>query len=163
MVLPPPFTAYHGVVDSEYDAVVEKCVEAGVVEYTTEVPWAQCGLFGVAKSEDLARCVLEARGANLCFETPEHTALPSSESLSKIAVPPGTQLRGALLDLDNYFHRLLLPVLYRKYFGLPATSDGRQVRWRTMGMGWSWSVFFAQMAHQHVLSRQLCGFMPALG
>lgn len=153
-----PFKSYQDVQASDYDAVVAKCVDAGVAEYTTDEHWSVCGLFGVAKEGGKARVLLDARGANKCFERPGRVRLAAVESLALLSVPAGRSLRGGLLDLDNYFHRLLMPVWLRRWFGLRPTSDGRRVRWRTMPMGWAWSVYFAQASHEYILRRSRCGF-----
>ena len=151
----PPTPTYHGVEECEYAGVVAACVEAGVAEYVDTEPAVINGLFGVAKSDGTARVILEARLANAHFLTAPSPDLPRVEALAKLAVPPGERLHGGLLDLDQFYHRLILPERYRDYFGLPAVvlaSGVRKfVRWRTCPMGWSWAVFLSQTAHLHVL------------
>ena len=161
-----PVRVFHGVATEHYGPVVARCVGAGVAEYVTKRPLVINGLFGVAKPDNTVRVILEARLANVHFCPPPDAALPCIESLSRIAVPSGSRLWGGLLDLDQYYHRLVLPEWVRDYFGLPevtlATGERVWVRWRTCPMGWSWAVFLAQLAHTWQLERgRTCGFRSA--
>ena len=161
----PPTPTYHGVLPGDYPGVVEACVRAGVAEYTTSEPVVINGLFGVAKPDGTARVIVEARAANAHFLEAPDPCLPRPEALGKLGVPPGCRLHGGLLDLDQYYHRLVLPEWYRNYFGLPPVvgADGvkRWVRWRTVPMGWSWAVFISQLSHTHVLGSRCSAFRGA--
>jgi hypothetical protein len=70
----------------------------------------------------------------------------------------------AKVDLDNFYHRLTLPMWMRPYFALPPVRAGLvglaalhgadtlvYPCCTTLPMGWSHSVYLAQTAHEHIL------------
>eukprot|EP00959_Pyramimonas_sp_CCMP1952_P180561 3775347-Pyramimonas_sp.AAC.1 len=90
--------------------------------------------------------------------------------LSRLQVPQGQVLYGALPDVSNFFYCLVLPHWLRKYFGLPTVSTANVIAWgalpgressraglpgrvypvmRVCPQGWSWAFWFAKRAHSH--------------
>jgi hypothetical protein len=137
--------------------------DLGMVDFTTK-PAVVNGVFGVPKGDDAIRLIIDARPANLVFIDPPKVDLPTPDLVARLAVPPGETLYVAKVDLDNFYHRLLLPEWMRPYFALPAirASDvglveefGGDVEMfpccKTLPMGWSHSVFVAQRSHEYFL------------
>ena len=73
-----------------------------------------CGFFTVAKKDGRQRFIIDTRIANLTFIDPPHTDLPTAAAFSRIEVEPGQALYVAEADVDNAFHRVLLPPRYRR-------------------------------------------------
>jgi hypothetical protein len=92
---------------------------------------------------------------------------------------PNRPLYVAKADLDNFYHRLRLPLWMRPYFALPAVSaaeiglvgsvvDGRMLQpsdyvypmCTCLPMGFSHSVFLAQRVHEHIIYSR-AGYDPA--
>jgi hypothetical protein len=127
------------------------------------------GLFGVKKDEDKIRLIVDARPANSLFVDSPSVSLPTPDLLAKLSVPIGVPFYTAKVDLDNFYHRLRLPVGLRKYFALPAVRaadispevaaehGADTLVWpccTTLPMGFSHSVYLAQTAHEHQLNEQ---------
>ena len=154
-----------GVAPGHYLPIVMKAVERGVCELTKEVPESTQGLFGVEKGEGLARVILDCRPANRLCYPPPNPELPMIEGLTKIGTPPGTHLSAAILDLANYYHTIEMPPAWRSLFGLPPVEVGGELwypRWVTLPMGWSFSVYLAQLAHTHQLELNSTVFRTCL-
>ena len=77
------------------------------------------GFFAVSKKDGRQRLIMDTRLANAAFKDPPHTELPTTASFSRIEVEPGTALFIAEADVDNAFHRVLLPSGLAEYFVLP--------------------------------------------
>src|SRR5690349_4242743 len=82
------------------------------------------------------------------------------QSCCLLQVDPGVAVWVAKVDLDNFYHRLLLPEWMQPYFGLPPVLasdigvDGEGLVYpccKTLPMGWSHSVFVAQACHEYLL------------
>jgi hypothetical protein len=154
-----------GVAPGEYQGIILKAVERGVCELVKTRPSSIQGLFGVLKDVDWARVILDCRPANLLCRLPPNPDLPFIEILSKLSVEEGEKLRAAILDLANYYHSIIMPEEWRDLFGLPAVEiEGETYwpRWVTLPMGWSFSVYLAQLAHVYQLSLNSPTFRTAL-
>lgn len=157
-------TMLHGVVEGQYEPLVELLTQKGLVELVRTPGEATQGIFGVPKG-DLARLILNAVAANLQCLPPPDPKLPLIESLSKLVIPAGARLYWSLLDLSDYYHVLVLPPALRSLFGLPPVwVDGEQwyPRWVTLPMGWSWAVYLAQLAHTYQLSLRSSRYRDAV-
>jgi hypothetical protein len=163
--LPPPdVRPAMGVAPGEYHGIIMKAVAAGVCELRATPAESIQGLFGVFKSEELARVILDCRLANLLCRTPPNPRLPLIEVLRMLGVAPGSKLYCAILDLANYYHSIIMPEEWRDMFGLPpVVVDGVAVhpRWVTLPMGFSFSVYLAQLAHVHQLELKSAAFREA--
>lgn len=108
--------------------------------------------------------------ANLWFQAPPFTGLPSGEALSDTEVGGDMMLSGASADVQVCFYQYEMPVHLRQYFGVQgvplelfaerarhhrtADADGFvHFRVRVLPMGWSWSVHIVQALHLEVFRR----------
>ena len=146
-----------------YVSLIRRMSALGMVDFTT-APKVVNGVFGVPKDGDSQRLIIDARPANAVFVDPPKVSLPTPDLLSQMVAPSDTPFYVAKVDLDNFYHRLTLPVWMRSYFALPSVcaSDvglghvyGDHTRIHpcctTLPMGWSHSVYLAQTAHEHLL------------
>jgi hypothetical protein len=171
LLLPPhqrskaPRTALLAAPD-EWLKLVRRLFALGMVEFTDQ-PKVVCGVFAVPKSDSTDRLIIDARPANVVFADPEPVRLPTPDLLARLCTDGTRPFFVAKVDLDNYYHRLRLPVWMRPYFALPAVRAGDvsvEVSARfgadcrvfpccvTLPMGWSHSVLVAQLAHEHLLN-----------
>jgi hypothetical protein len=157
----------------QYISLVQRMLDLGMLSLTA-TPKCVNGLFGTPKGETAIRLILDARYANCYFCDPPHVVLPSPSHLAGLAVPDGSHLWVAKMDLSNFYHQFLLPVLMQTYFALPHLSHSELTSLNTsqlspelqsllrsgvslypccatLPMGWSHSVFVAQSIHEHVL------------
>lgn len=117
------------------------------------------------KGEDSIRLIIDARPANAAFVDPPKVQLPTPDLLARLHSNSNQPLYVAKVDLDNFYHRLRLPTWMRPYFALPpvtAEHVGMSTEFgsgtliypccTTLPMGWSHSVYVAQMAHEHLLN-----------
>lgn len=149
----------------EYRRLICRMASLGMVSFT-DSPVVVNAVFAVRKDGDRQRLIIDARGANLCFADSPLVELPNPEVTAALQVPQGAKLYTAKVDLDNFYHRLLLPEWMQPFFALPAVPSGllgvpgpdRMVYpcCRTLPMGWSHSVYLAQAAHESVL--RMAGF-----
>jgi hypothetical protein len=157
---------------AEYLLLLRRLLRLNMVEFTCEQPPVINGMFGTPKPdapvEASIRLITDARPANALFTKPPPVDLPSPDVLANLQVPDGAELWVAKADLDNFYHRLLLPAWLRKYFALPAvTADDLDMAaefgtgtvlfplLRVLAMGWSHSVFIAQTVHEHTVVTKL--------
>lgn len=149
---------------SEWVKLVRRLMAAGMVEFTTQ-PKVVCGVFAVPKDDATDRLIIDARPANAVFAEPAAVKLPTPDLLAKLSCDPKRHLFVAKVDLDNFYHRLKLPVSLRPYFALPpvrACDVGLGSEFGsdtlvhpccvTLPMGWSHSVLLAQAAHEEFLT-----------
>jgi hypothetical protein len=129
------------------------------------------GIFLTPKSDTMWRVIIDAQPLNERCIDPPHTELPSPAALASLVSTDPFYI--AKLDLDNYYHRLLLPESYRKYFALPpvrlrdigitvAGFDPDELVYpccTTMAMGWTHAVYLAQEGHRYLLIRD-AGLTP---
>jgi hypothetical protein len=162
----PPIKPCLLVAEGEYGPLCERLEGVGVVEFLPEKPVGHVmnGLFGVVKSELVDRTIMDARPANQHSRDACRAALPNLEAIAKLGVGPGEQLAAACSDLDNFYHRLVVPPAWRALFGLPPILRGGKLVWpvwRTLPMGWKWSVVLAQEAHVHCLTKGYSLFLAS--
>ena len=148
-------------------------MSAGMVSFTS-APMVVNGLFGVGKPDGSMRLIVDARPANACFRLPPKVRLPSPEVLGGLVMQEGRRVFTAKCDLDNFYHRLRVPAWLRPYFALPpvprhqvavdeseSAGDNTEMLFpclTALPMGWSHSVYLAQIAHEHIVycKRTLC-------
>ena len=163
----PPRTTLLGS-SCEWVKLVRRLFALGMIEFTQQ-PKVVCGVFAVPKSDSSDRLIIDARPANVVFAEPEPVRLPTPDLLARLCTDGSRKFFVAKVDLDNYYHRLRLPVWMRPYFALPAVRAGDvsvEVAARfgadcrvfpccvTLPMGWSHSVLVAQLAHEHLINTQ---------
>jgi len=154
---------------AEYVSLIKRMMQHDMLDFCT-APKAVNGVFGIEKDDQSIRLIIDARPANSLFVKSPDVQLPGPDLLAELLAPADKQLFVAKLDIDNYYHRLLLPEWMRPYCALPAVSAqevGLQLQFgmntliypccRTLPMGWSHAVFVAQSAHEHLLN-SLPGF-----
>ena len=141
----------------KYARLLRQMERAGLITWSSEA-LCECRLFFVPKKSGQLRLIVDARPMNQRCREPPHVALATGAALSRIEVPSHLGLAVAHSDVENYFHRLLLPPSWQKYFALPPISSGLvSVRsidgvaipsyqkiyptMRTVPMGFSWSLF----------------------
>lgn len=152
-----------GCSNAEYVKLVQRLFALGMVQFTT-APKVVNGIFGVPKDGDNIRLIIDARRANAYFVDPPHVSLPTPDILSKLVAPSGKPFYVAKVDLDNFYHRLMLPEWMRPYFALPGVRAGDMGQSDIFGadtmiypccctlpMGWSHSVNVGQLSHEHLL------------
>lgn len=151
----------------EWAALVRRLAARGMVEFTTQ-PRVVCGAHAVPKSDTTDRFIVDARPANTRFVESPEIKLPTPDLLARLVTDgrAGRQVHVAKVDLDNFYHRLRIPAWLRPYFALQsvrAGDVGLADRYggadvvlhpccATLPMGWSHSVYLAQMAHEHLLT-----------
>ena len=147
---------------TEYVTLVRRMCSAGLFGLA-HTPMVVNGLFGVPKPDGSLRLIVDARAANSVFCVPPVVSLPSPSVFSNLVGDKGTQLYIAKTDVDNFYHRLAIPIWLQAYFCFPPLSvseldDQRSPSTEHPGrlmypcclslpMGWSFSVYFAQLAH----------------
>jgi len=150
---------------SEYLKFILRLKQAGMVSFTLR-PRCVNGVFFVDKGDGTLRFIVNAIPANSMFVEPPHTDLPTPDLLSYLILQEAAELFVAKMDISNYYHQLLLPEWMCDYFALPPVSAaalGLEQYGdvdvfpcsRTLPMGFSWSVFLAQAAHEHLVSSRL--------
>lgn len=147
---------------AEYVQLIRRMAALGMVCFKTSVNVVN-GVFAVRKDADSLRLIIDARRANCVFAEPDHVDLPTPDLLARLQAPPGAPVYAAKVDLDNFYHRILLPEWMQPYFGLPPVfseelglpgGDSSQLYpcCTTLPMGWSHSVLVAQACHEHLLN-----------
>jgi hypothetical protein len=145
---------------TDYVQLITRLRDRGMICFKDTVKVVN-GVFAVEKDADSLRLIIDARPANCIFTEPDSVQLPGPDLLAQLRVPVDTPLYAAKVDLDNYYHRLLLPEWMCEYFALPPVSaseiglPGEQLLYpccTTLPMGWSHSVFVAQAIHEHLLN-----------
>lgn len=148
----------------EYIKLVRRMYFAGLLVFHTEAHTVN-GVFAVPKPDGTQRVIIHAQPANRVFAAPPKIAMPSVDVLASLRVPDGVTVHMANCDIDNYFHRLLMPEFMQKHFALPPVRAGDlgldlgfeadQVLYpcaATLPMGFSHSAFIAQAVHEHVVA-----------
>jgi len=143
----------------EYVALIQRLLALGMVCLRSQVVVVN-GVFAVAKDDDRLRLIIDARPANSFFIDPPPIALPTPDLFAHIIPNPSRPFFVAKVDIDNFYHRLLLPEWMQPYLALPPLSPselqlpGTELVYpccTTLPMGWSHSVFVAQHAHMHTV------------
>jgi len=172
--VPPPTPApyYVGCTHSEYISLIKRMYSCGMVSFTDQ-PKVVNGLFGVPKPDESIRLIIDARPANsfMIPSPPVHLPSPTAFANLRASSHPSQQpIYVAKLDLDNFYHQLLLPEWLCPYFCLPplpvdelisdipllskfSSGSSRTIypMCRTSPMGWSHAVFASQSFHQHMV------------
>ena len=161
---PIPRPAF-GVSQAEYLLLIRRMQALGMLKFVL-APKVVNGLFGVRKDADMIRLIIDARPFNAICVDPPKVELPTPDILAELQVPQDSAFFVAKADLDNYYHRLLLPDWLVPYFALPpvrAADVGLSQLYgdvqlyqccATLPMGWSHSVYLAQAAHEHLIQSQ---------
>ena len=146
----------------QYVPLLKKLFKAKMIFFSQSVR-AVNGLFGVRKPDGSLRLIVDARRANAHFIPPPPVHLTSPETLASVLQGCTTTLFTAKSDLDNYYHRIAIPEWLSQYFALPPVSAqdlGEDVDFpgaattllfpclSTLPMGWAYSVWLAQVAHE---------------
>lgn len=154
--------------ESEYIKLLQRMLQLNMIAFTT-TPMAVNGVFGVPKDGAEIRLIIDATPVNKLFIPCPYVALPNPSHLSRLYVPPGTQLWMAKCDLESFYHQLAMPEWLQPYFALPGLTAARLVAagliaagsntdpssvvypmCTTLPMGWSHSVFVGQSVHENV-------------
>jgi len=146
---------------SEYRKLIIRMMKAGMLSFTL-TPKCVNGLFCVPKDGDALRLIINAQPANTLFASPPHVELPTPDLITNLVLDQAAQMYVAKVDISNYYHQLALPEWMWPYFALPAVSAsdlglsqfGSDIVYpccKTLPMGFSWSVFLAQQAHEHMI------------
>lgn len=164
----------HGVMmvtKAEYLKLIRRMAALNMLTFT-QSPKAVNGIFGVPKDDNSHRVIIDARPANSYFQAAE-VNLPSPELLAKLRPEPGRPVYFGKVDLDNFYHRLRVPEWLQSYFALPplrAADLGLEAQYgaealvhpccATLPMGFSHSVYLAQVAHEHLLNSKVPALSP---
>ena len=159
----PSTRCFIGCDQHEYIELINRMAAAGMLSFTAQPKVVN----GVAKPDGDIRLILDARPANSVFVKPPPVRLPSPTAFSNLYIDPANPVYVAKMDLDNFYHQLLLPDWMCSYFCLPpigvdllnpsiASTLDTTIRiiypmCRTLPMGWSHSVDAAQCLHQYIL------------
>ena len=148
----------------------------------TRSPKERAGMFFVKKSDGVRiRLIIDARRGNARFRDPPGISLATSEAFARFelecqedstATEAGLGVAFGLSDVKDCFHRMVQPKWMREYFSLDPVPaewlglggtilDGYRLKhddliWpmpAPLCMGFSWSLFFAQKANQHLMSK----------
>lgn len=153
-----------GVKSEQYKSVISDLVGVGFVRLQEKKPRVINGIFAVPKDKNMQRLIIDGRPANAVFKDPPHVELPTPTDLASLYAPPNTKLFVCKSDMDNFYHRITMPLWLQQFFGLPAVevggSDGEMgLMWpvvTVLPMGWSHSVFLAQAIHERVTEDAGC-------
>jgi len=98
---------------SEYVLLLKRMLDKDMISFTKQ-PLAVNGLFGVDKDGgESIRLIIDARPVNSMFVPSPPVSLPTPDLVSQFDVPRGETLYAAKVDLDNFYHRIRLPALFR--------------------------------------------------
>ena len=143
---------------SEYVSLIRRLLSLRMVCLRRRVVVVN-GVFAVAKDDDKLRLIIDARPANALFVDPPTVQLPTPDLFAHIIPDPHRPFFVAKVDIDNFYHRLLLPEWMQPLFGLPpilpfelglAGVEAIYPCCVTLPMGWSHSVFVSQSANNHI-------------
>jgi hypothetical protein len=153
----------------EYIKLIQRMMPLNMLSFTTE-PKVVNGIFATPKPDGMQRLIFNGTRGNRVFIDPPYVSLPTPDITARLSVPSGSKLFTAKTDIDNFYHRLVLPEWMWPYFALPPVSSAAiglpgpdhlvYPCCRTLPMGWSHSVFVAQSAHEHLLLTR-GGFEPS--
>ena len=148
-----------------YSKLLRRMHSAGMLDFGSEAPTSEVGLFAVAKKSGAQRMVVDCRQSNLHFRPADHVDLPTSSSIGSLRLAPEEQIYVGQYDLKDCFYQIGLPEKLRPYFGLPCLDakrwpemyehsvDGRLFpRLAVLPMGWSHALFWCEHMHLRLLS-----------
>ena len=159
-----------------YKRFIWRLVSLGMVRLSLDAE-CECGVFCVWKKNGMQRLIVDARSINQRCRRPPPVRLCSGDGLGRLELPQEMHLHVAQADVDNCFHRMRMPTEIQRWFSLPRISaaDLGGVRiggeyfnddtpvfplLETLPMGFTWSLFFAQSAHETIVERN-AGLKPA--
>ena len=153
-----------GVKVEQYGSVISSLCEVGFVQLQEKKPRIINGIFSVPKDKIMQRLIIDGRPANAVFTEPPHVELPTPSDLAALSAPEQTRLFICKSDMDNFYHRISMPPWMQQYFGLPkvrvAGPNGKErSMWPVVAvlpMGWSHSVYLAQVVHERLTDAALC-------
>lgn len=164
--LPRPFV---GASPPEYLKLMRRLFSLGMVTFMPQVEVVN-GLFAVPKDVNSQRLILDCRPTNALFQDVLPTVLPTPADLSNLLLPAGVPVYGSKTDLDNFYHRIIIPDWMVPYFGLPkvraadidpsiANQFGHDSfvfpAFLRLPMGFVSAVHISQTMHQHFLSKTI--------
>lgn len=153
-----------GVQAGKYAELVRRLEEVGIVQLYRSRPLVVNGIFGVPKSDNSQRLIIDAQRANLYFQKCPEIDLPNPGDLVNLCmINSSRRLYMSKADMDNFYHRLRIPEWLTTYFGLPSVVIKGNRFWPRMHvlpMGWSHSVFLAQKAHENLIDNYV-GLSPS--
>jgi hypothetical protein len=151
---------------TEYISMVKRMRALRMLDVTLQ-PKAVNSVFAVSKDADSDRLIIDAQEANDFFVESPIIHLPNPSHLASLQVPHGHKLMVAKTDLSNYYHHIRIPNWIGQYLCLPALSYAElgmtapvgvdphhpcvYPMCTTLPMGWSHSVYVAQVMHEHAL------------
>jgi hypothetical protein len=147
----------------EYRALLRRLLRLRMITARAARPRCVNGAFGVPKSDDTIRLIVDARPANALFARPLDPQLPTPADVATLTIPPGERVLAAKSDLSNCYHTIRVPDWLSEYFGLPAVRAGdiglegvdpETLVWprlTRLAMGFSHSVRLAQRASLRLL------------
>lgn len=157
---PAAFMASH----AEYVKLLRIMHAKGLVEYSSTPPLVENGLFCVEKDDGKLRLIIDCRPSNRVFDDPEPLSLPTPDKLAGLRLLRNRRTRAAHADVDNAFHRMMVPRKLKPFFGLRPVRAGElglaaefgadTLIWpllTRLPMGWSHSPYLCQQAHRHVI------------
>ena len=146
--------------------------ESGMLSWRVGGP-SLLGIFFVIKKSSMIRMILDTRGRNKFFQPHASTRHPSGAAFVEMDASPNGPVYFASGDIKDCFYHLGVPPGLEQWFSLPwihrrhlpknltgITSEDPDA-WivpllTVLPMGWSWSLYFAQMAHETLSRRAGC-------
>ena len=153
--------------DEAYAEFVQKLLNRNFAEFTQTI-LEEVGIFFVYKGGKVAlRVFVDARRPNMRFVKPPKAELASPACIADVWVDSDETVFTSGNDLVDYFYRLELPACIRSFFGLRSVKlalidhpEARRLeglgmeysplRLRVVPMGWTWSLWYAQVVHEQV-------------
>ena len=153
----------------QYGTFIKDLYSKGMLTFTS-APQEIVPPFFVRKKNGKLRLILDCRAVNKRFKRPPPLALGAGTSWAQVNIPQGSELFLAQSDIKDYFYSLELPPTLQPLFCLPALPIDFVQDWgfaelrqhtgdleglifpmlRVVPMGWSWAMWLAQRAHQHL-------------
>ena len=150
-----------------YARFVGELWSRGLLLFSERAP-ATLGLFFVAKKSGALRLIFDTRVCNGEFHDPAYTQLPTPGSWAGVHVPEGHPLFVAQCDVDCAFYRIRSPPGLEWMMRLPPVDSaalrscvpeisdlpsGAKISpcLTVLPMGWSWSLYFCQLAVSQVV------------
>lgn len=115
---PPSPSAFLVSSDEDWLSLVRRMYKLNMLSFTLS-PKCVNGAFALPKEGGKQRFLFDGRPINSRMCPPPELALCTPDYLSRLEVPEGERLYVFKEDVDNYFHRLRVPVWMRPYFALP--------------------------------------------
>ena len=152
-----------------YASFCRKLEASGLLEYRQSCR-EQVGVFTVWKKSGKQRLVIDARLANMHFETPEKVRLATGTTFAAMEVDSGPPVEVGGVDIADAFYHIELVEPLREFFALPKVkagdagcgfASGSKVAagsWvypclKVVPMGWTHALWVCQVAHQFVVDR----------